>query len=205
MIGTALKEDIMLLNDILPSYDFTEVHSIRIKSTPESAFRALNEVSIAEISPIVRFLFFLRALPEQAVGRKGMPFNKKEPLLDGMFKKGFTVLDVQSPREVVFGMVVPGSIGRVWKKSSSLSPVFRNANEFLTFNNPEYLKVVANFYVEETCKRGNVIVSTESRTMGLSTRARDNFAPYWWVIRPFSGLIRRLMLQAVKRRAEQGG
>jgi hypothetical protein len=134
-----------------------------------------------------------------------MPFNKKEPLLDGMFKKGFTVLAEQSPREVVFGMVVPGSIGRVWKKSSSLSPVFQNANDFLTFRNPDYLKVVANFFIEEASTPGFVVISTESRTMALSPQARHNFRPYWRLIRPFSGLIRRLMLQGIKRRVEKGG
>jgi hypothetical protein len=37
----------------------------------------------------------------------------------------------------------------------------------------------------------------------LSEKARRNFRLYWFVIRPWSGLIRRLWLKAIKRRAEK--
>jgi hypothetical protein len=194
----------MLLDDILPAYDFTEVHSIQVKAAPEAAYRAINEITMAEISPIMRGLFWLRTLPERAAGRKGSTLSHQGPLMSSMLKNGFTPLGEQKPVEIIFGMIVPGTIGRVWQKSSGMKPEVRNAEEFWAFNNPDYLKVVANYYIEKASTTGYVIISTESRTKALSAHARNKFAPYWRMIRPFSGLIRRLMLRGIKRRAEAG-
>jgi hypothetical protein len=193
----------MLLDDFLPTYDFTEVHLIQIKANPEVVFRAIKELTLAEISSIVRLLFFLRSLPEKAAGRKGMTTDSREPLLPWMLRNGFTQLTEQSPREIVFGTVVPGNIGRVWQKSSSLDIPPVDAQEFLTFNHPDYICVVANLLVEDADKAGCVTVRTESRSRALSSQARKNFTPYWRIIRPFSGLIRRLWLRGIRRRAEQ--
>jgi hypothetical protein len=193
----------MLLDEYCHVYDFTEVHTIRVKGNSETLFRALNEVSLDEISFIVRFLFFLRALPEKVVGRKDSPLSHGEPMLAAMYKSGFTLLSEQPPHEIVFGRIVPGNIGRVWQKTSGINVPIKNSDEFLSFRNPDYLKVVANFLVKDSGKPGYVIVSTESRTKALSPQARHNFVPYWRIIRPFSGLIRRLMLKAIKRRTER--
>jgi hypothetical protein len=194
----------MLLNEIVPTYDYTEVHSIHVKATPEAAYRAVNEITMAEISPIMGWLFFLRTLPEKVAGRNGATLSPQGPLLSSMLKNGFTKLAEEKSAEIVFGMIVPGTIGRVWQKSSGRTPELRNAEEFLAFNNTAYLKVVANYYVKKAATPGYVIISTESRTKALSASARAKFAPYWRVIRPFSGLIRRLMLRGIKRRAEAG-
>jgi hypothetical protein len=194
----------MLLDDFLPDYDFTEVHSIRIKADAETAFRAVMEITPTEISGIMRLLFFLRSLPERAVGRQGMTMNNSEPLLSYMLKNGFTKIAENEPYEVVFGMIAPGNIGRVWKKSSDLEIVAADVREFFALDNPDYIQVVANLLVEDARKPGFVIVRTESRSRALSPQARKNFTPYWRVIRPFSGLIRMVWLRGIKRRAERG-
>jgi hypothetical protein len=191
----------MLLDKYCPEFDFTEVHTIRIKGEPETVFRSLNEVTWSELSYVVHILFSLRALPEKLAGRKDKAFNSQDPMMSGMYNNGFTLVDEEPPYEVVFGRIVPGNIGRVWQKSSGLDVPVKNSEEFISFKNPDYLKVVANFRVIESLKPGYVIVSTESRTKALSPESRHKFAPYWRIIRPFSGLIRRMMLGAVKRRA----
>lgn len=193
----------MLLDEILPEYDFTEVHTIGVKADLETVFSAIMETTPAEISSIMRFLFFLRSLPEKAVGRKDMTMNSREPMLSSMLNDGFTKLAEENSREVVFGLIVPGKIGRVWCKSSNLEVPVSNTREFFDFNHPGYLHVVANLLVEDTGKPGLVTIRTESRTRALSDQARKNFTPYWRIIRPFSGLIRRLWLRGIKRRAEQ--
>jgi hypothetical protein len=63
--------------------------------------------------------------------------------------------------------------------------------------------VVANFTITGAEKPGWVIVSTESRSKGLSKKAFKQFRPYWTFIRPWSGLIRRLWLKGVKRKVGQ--
>jgi hypothetical protein len=45
-------------------------------------------------------------------------------------------------------------------------------------------------------------LSTETRVLGTDDSARRRFAVYWRLIYPGSALIRRMWLQAVKRRAE---
>jgi hypothetical protein len=189
----------MLIDNIMPSYDFTEVHSVRIRASSETAYRAILEVTPAEISGIVRLLFFLRELPEKMAGRKCFEMNSRRPLLAA----GFTKLVEQKPREMVLGLIVPGNIGRIWQKSSRLDDLAADDREFLAFNHPDYLKVVMNMLVEDTSEPGVVVVRTESRTRALSPEARKHFTPYWRVIRPFSGLIRRLWLKGIKRRAER--
>lgn len=189
----------MLLDEYLPKYDFTEVHTIKIKTTPEIAYRAIKETTLAEISGIVRLLFILRELPEKMAGREGFNMNNRRPLLAA----GFTKLVEQIPHELVLGLIVPANIGRVWQKSSRLNGIASDSHEYFAFNHPDYLKVVSNMLVTDTSESGVVTVRTESRIMGLSDKARKGFRPYWWVIRPWSGLIRRLWLKAIKKRAEK--
>ncbi len=192
----------MLLDEILPVYDFTEIHSIRIRASAEAVFKAVKEVTPAEISFVMRVLFSLRSFPEKLAGRQGLSFSAQEPLLSQMMKRGFIMLAEQPPGEFVFGMIVPGKIGRVWEKSSVLLQAPVNREEFLAFNSPDCLLVAANFLITDADQDGFVTVRTESRIKALSEQARKNFTPYWRIIRPFSGLIRRVWLSAIKRRAE---
>jgi hypothetical protein len=195
----------MLLDKYLPKWDFTEVHTIKVKATPDAAYRALLEVTMPELSGIVSLLFYLRTLPEKMAGRRGNWLNSEsnKPMMGQMLENGFVKIEEQAPQEIVFGMIVPGAIGRVWKKSSNLDVTPEDAPQLLAFKDPEYLWVIANFMVKATDKPGTVILYTESRTKGLSPKATKSFSPYWAFIRPWSGLIRRLWLRAIKRRAER--
>jgi hypothetical protein len=193
----------MLLDKYLPKYDFTEIHTIKVKASPEVAYKAIKDTTLEELSSFVRWLFWLRELPEKMVGRNTNPMTSKGPMLGEMEQNGFTIIEEQPPREDVFGLIVPGKIGRVWDKSSGYGRQVANAEEFLAFKDPRYLLVVANLMVEDSDVPGVVTVYTESRTMALSEKSRKSFRPYWAFIRPWSGLIRKLWLKAIKRRAEK--
>jgi hypothetical protein len=187
----------MLLDKYLPKFDFTEVHTIKVKASPEVAYRAMQDTTMGEIHGFVKFLFNVRALPEKLAGRKENPlaspaFPGNKPLLAQMLDSTFVKIEEQAPREIVFGLIVPGSLGRVWKKSSGQILKISNAAEFIAFNNPAFLRVIANFTVANAQEPGYLVVRTESRTKGLSAKARKSFRPYWFIIRPWSGLIRRL-------------
>jgi hypothetical protein len=197
------KENTMLLDEYLPKYDFTEVHTINVSAAPETAYRAIKDTTLEEISGFVRFLFWLREMPEKMVGRNTNSMTSKGPMLGQMEKNGFTMIQEQPPREDVFGLIVPGKIGRVWDKTSGYGSQVANTAEFLAFKDPRYLLVVANLMVQDSDVPGVVTVYTESRTMALSEQARKSFRLYWAFIRPWSGLIRRLWLNAIKRRAER--
>jgi hypothetical protein len=195
----------VLLDKYLPRYDFTEVHTIKIQASPETVYRALRAVTLKEIHWFVKFLLDLRALPEKMAGRNDqtMTLSAGQPLIGQMLENGFVIIEEQTPVEIVFGLIVPGSIGRVWRESSGSQVVPANAAEFIAFNDPDYLHVIANLMVRETDNPDVMQVYTESRTRGLSEKARKSFRLYWWIIRPWSGLIRRLWLKAIKKRVER--
>jgi hypothetical protein len=197
------REIIMLLDKYLPEFDFTEDYIVPTKAGPEAAYRAIKEVTLAEISGIVRVLIFLRTLPERVVGRKCDAYDAHAPILAQLCNGFFTYLAEQPPQEIVIGLIVPEDVGRIWKKSSDLDIHPSNAAEYFAFKNPSYLKVVCNFLVEDAKEPGCVTVRAEFRTGALSPRARKSFAPYWRIIGPFSHLIQKLWLKGIKRRAEK--
>jgi hypothetical protein len=101
----------------------------------------------------------------------------------------FQILAEEAGREVVIG-----SIGRPWKLREWPRAV--ECADFPSFADPGYAKMAMNLFVE-----GRTL-STETRVLLTDGGSRRAFRRYWLVIRPFSGLIRRLWLRAIKRRAE---
>ncbi|MFC1953322.1 hypothetical protein ACFLWR_04235 [Chloroflexota bacterium] len=199
----------MLLDDSLPTYDISMRHSIRINASAKDIHRSVKELRFEEISPVVKILFDLRALPERQF-KSSYPAiaaqNKDTgtlPFLEQLFSIGFVLLGDIPGSELVFGLIVPGEIGRFWKKSNSTLLKIMGADEFKEFNHPEYVKVVCNFLVSETDADGITRLSTESRIQALCSTAKKSFSAYWRVIHPGSALIRWFWLRAIKRRAEK--
>lgn len=195
----------MLLDDVLPEYDFTEVHTIRIKASQEVAYQAFTQVTLAEISGIVRLLFYLRELPWKMTGKEeaSLTFDIHKPMLSQMLTGNFMLITEQVPEEIVFGLTVSRKIGTFVEGYNGTEKLPENPEEFLAFKYPDYLSVVANFLITPAETPGFVTVRTESRTKAWSPQAKRDFTPYWCIIRPFSGLIRRLWLNGIKRRANK--
>jgi hypothetical protein len=161
------------------------------------------EFTMAETPFFVRVLSFLRTVPEKMAGRDFSPVKNQEPYLQQECRDFFTELAVQPSTEYVFGLIVPGDIGRIWKKSSELN--FRPADsaEFLAFNDTAFLKVVMDIFIEDCEKSNDTIVRAEWRIGALSLQAKKQFTPYWRIIGPFSHYIQKSMLKAIKKRAER--
>lgn len=68
-------------------------------------------------------------------------------------------------------------------------------DDFRVFAEPGYAKMALNFAFD-----GDTL-STETRVLLTDEASRRAFRRYWLVIRPFSGLIRRLWLRGIDRRA----
>ena len=190
------------MDDILPDYDVNEVHGVRIKASAQVVFSCIKEITPSEISWVMRFLVWLRTLPEKLVGRRETWINREEPLLSQMSAGNFTLLSESAPREIVLGMLIPGKIGRFWQKSSQLNVQGSSARDYFDFNQPGYIRVVMNLLVETT-DPDHVSVRTETRCRATSREALTDFTPYWRLIRPFSGLIRIVWLGGIKRKAER--
>jgi hypothetical protein len=190
----------VLLDQQLPRFDFVERHAVKVAAAPATAFAALRRAELLG-GPLTRSLLALRALPGAVVGRRHLARRfpggdgRRPATLDTVASAGFVLLGEEPGREVVLGI-----IGRFWTLSGGVRPFA--AAEFARFDEPGWAKAAWNFRVEPA--DGGATVSTETRVLCPDPGTRRAFRRYWWIIRPFSGLIRIEMLRAVRREAERG-
>lgn len=105
----------------------------------------------------------------------------------GARKSGDTVLDTMIPRATVLEDV-PGE-GVVLTLSGQFWRLHGRGEE-----------APATAVIDFRAEPGSL--TTETRVHVPDPESRKKFARYWRVVRPFSGLIRVLVLRAAKRRAE---
>lgn len=187
----------MLLSDLMPVYDFNEIHAVVVQASARRVFRAIKEGTPAEV-PLFRALFALRSLPTRLTGKGGMGFVGSRSLLEQTLNRGFVLLAEKTDREIVIGI-----IGQFWKLFGGSLPVIASTQEFKAFVRAGYAKVAMNFYVDESCGEGSVELSTETRIYAADPVARKKFGAYWRLIQHGSALSRRTLLKAIKKRAEQ--
>lgn len=173
----------ILLDQVMPSYDRGELHRRQTTTAPADLWRAIHDLRADEL-PLMRALMSVRTL-----GRRVDDANRT--VLQGFQRMGFRRLAEERERE----LVVVG-IGQFWKPSGGLREV-TDKDQFLSFAEPGYAKVAFNFRIDD----GEL--STETRIAGTDPRARRLFGLYWTLIRPGSGLIRREWLRALDRRARE--
>lgn len=177
----------------MPAYDEREVHATLIDAPAAEVEAALEGMTAGEV-PIARMLMTIRSLPSRLSGSWRPSLDPDRPLLELMVEGGFTVLGHEPERELVLG-----TVGRFWTPRSRPMPV-GGPDEFAAFARPGHAKAAMNFRLEA---EGTVTrLTTETRVETIDAQARRSFARYWRVVGPGSALIRRLMLRAIRRRAE---
>lgn len=169
------------IDDFLSHSHFESRHERRVVATPERALKAALEMDVSD-SRIVRTLFRLRGLPKEALR------------LRDLTRLGFSQLAHDENREVVFGLV-----GQPWRLSGNLQQV--PADHFSKFADPGFAKVAWNFYVSPLGE-ATTLMSTTTRILCTDERSRRRFSRYWTLVGPFSGLIRKIMLDSIARSAE---
>lgn len=182
----------MLLEAFAPTPDASESHSIEIAAPPPAVYRALWTADLGR-SPIVTVLFALRSLPTLFSTRTKASF-RQELTLQALIEAGFGCLAEEPEREIVLGVS-----GRFWRPTGNLEPFAREA-----FSGPVprgMAQAVWNFSLLPAGDHGTIL-STETRITCGDAASRFKFRLYWLVVRPFSGLIRVVMLRAVRHAAE---
>ena len=184
-----------LIDKFAPEWQFREVHRIAVLAPADAARRAIREVTARDISGF-RFLTWLRRAgrPGPAGGSILNP-PPDEPILKVALRTGFLQL-ANSERELVIGTFV---MAPPQAKRQADSP-----DEFLAMNAPGYAKALMNFRIDPS-QLAMCVVSTETRVWVSDDQTARRFARYWWTIRLGSGLIRRMWLRAIRRRAERIG
>jgi hypothetical protein len=189
-----------LLDEVLPVYEFRGHETIRIHASPEQAFRALEELTVTEATPApVRALISLRYLPGRLTGRgrSGKVDNDARLFREAMLSDSNVVLAEESGREVVVG-----TIGKFHNLLDQQPAPIRNADEFARFDAPGYQKLAMGWRAGARDEDGCELVM-EHRTHALGPGSRRKFALYWWLmIKAGSAILARMLLRAVKRRAE---
>ena len=183
------------LDEFAPVYQFNEVHRIHARASRNRAYRAIKEVTADEIL-LFRTLTWLRRFgqpgPESILNAP-----ERLPLLEVATRTTFLLLAEEPEREVVVGTLVLAPAGVQIKAQPT-------PEDFKALDAPGFAKATMNFRLEDvgtdTC-----LVTTETRVYATDAAARRRFAAYWRVIHPGSGLIRRMWLRAIKRRAEAAG
>ena len=164
----------MPISDALPVYHHSERHSIHVAASPERALAAARETTLDDL-PLVRLLARLRGLG---------PGHGS--LWEALIGAGFQPFD-----DDTFVLV-----GRPWKPGYER----RRVGDFLAFAEPGWAKMAID--LRATPDGDGARLETETRVFLTDRASRRRFAAYWFVVRPFSGLIRRRWLRAAKQRGE---
>jgi hypothetical protein len=158
--------------DVLPEFHFRERHSIAVAAPAERALAAAKETRVADI-PVLNVLITLR-------GMRRVPGGS---LWDAMTATSF--------RQEGDDTLV--AVGKPWLPRGGMRVA---VHDFAAFDEPGYAKMAVDL------RFADGRLTTETRIFLTSPEAGRRFRAYWLVIRPFSGLTRRLWLRAAKRRAE---
>jgi hypothetical protein len=177
----------MLIDSFAPNPDAVEIHSIVIDASPETVYNALWTTDVGG-SLIIKLLMGIRSLPEFIRRRGCLPPRKRVITLQTVVDSGFGIL-ANERAEIVLGVH-----GKFWRPTGNLLPFDRDS--FAGAVPLGLARAVWNFTLRQN---GAVtILSTETRVTCGDRASLRRFRAYWLFVRPFSGLIRLLMLRAVK-------
>jgi hypothetical protein len=189
-----VPETVSRLDEIIPIYQFSEHHEIRVRASPERVHEAVWKVTPEEIQ-LFQALTWLRSprLSREAGEESILNAPARKPILEVATSSGFLLLADQPGHETVVGMVVIAPSGP--------REPFADPQDLIALAAPGYAKAVMNFRMEDA-GGGWTRLTTETRVWATDASSRRRFAAYWRTIYPGSALIRRTWLRAIRERAE---
>jgi len=178
----------ILLDDIMPEYQFFERHSARIHARSELVMQAIRQSTFGDMKSLMTLLKIRGAALR--IHDSG-DFLQDKRVLDAFSESGY--LSGGSEHEIVmFG---------VWNARANRRPEVRTSQEFAAYREQGAVKMAYDFNVEDT-GGGWSTISTETRVLALDKLTRRGMGRYWRLIVPGSGLLRRQWLEGIKKRAE---
>ncbi len=176
-----------LLHSQLPQYQFAERHQRLVAASPQAVMQALAQLPQWQDPWVNRFIA-LRELPGRLAARLG--YTNALPHKPPFGLHEFTLL-AQGEHERVWGLA-----GEFWRSDYGLQPI-ADAASFAALTCP---RLVLGFTVSAQ-PDGQTLLSTVTRVHCPDVASYRRFWPYWYLIRPVSGLIRQRSLRAVAQLA----
>ncbi len=197
----------LLVEQFLPTYDVAVVHADVVRASPAQCYARVMELDLLQ-APIVRAALAVRALPHRVMGTVRAPGNgaairPPQPTfrLRDMVGLGWILLAETPGLEMVLGQV-----SRPWKADASTTDGPNTPQQFTTFNEPGYAKIVTSLRVDHYGNASSIL-TVETRVATTDAMSRRRFRRYWLLIGPASSLIRRMslrLLAAELRRSAPG-
>jgi hypothetical protein len=175
---------------LLPNHDFRATYQIRVNAPRSVVYECLLHADFSE-RWVTRLLMTIRS-------RKRMPRSRGPgDLRRRLAGTGFVILDEVPDDELVIGVA-----GRFWRPDGGRC-MDLTATDFINFSQAGYAKVAWNFKLRNASpETGTTILSTDTCIRCYGSAALWKFRIYWSLVGPFSGLIRKEMLEQVKSDAE---
>ncbi len=174
----------------LPVYQFSEKHTLKITARQADIMDAVLNFRLRD-DWFFRYAIAVRELPLRLLKmRDTRPASSLQPF--GM--DNFTLLEKKGDQELIFGLA-----GKFWKADYG-QRVITNGADFIAFSEAGTAKLVLSFTLNQLSETKSLL-TTETRIFCPDKDALRSFTPYWYLIRPVSGLIRRRILTTIRRNA----
>lgn len=180
-----------LIQRLLPQYQFSEKHQLLTPAQPGALLDAVLQPGVSE-DPWVRRFIQLRELPDRARGALGGRSGLRGQAPFGI--DNFTLLGREGDHEIALGL-----IGKFWQMDYGQFCI-AGPEHFAQFDEPGFAKLVLNF-TTSTSGGHTCWLRTETRVLCNDQASLRRFTPYWWLIRPVSGLIRQRLLARIDKAA----
>lgn len=184
------KDRVELMNRLLPEWQFGERHELLLDGVvPAQAYASIVPGLNAE-DALVATAIALREMPGRLLKMLGFSSNTLPSRPFG--PHSFTLLGESPGHEMAFGLV-----GQFWQMDYGLCPV-ADATAFVAL--ADQPRLLLNVCVEAVGGSGCRLV-THTRVHCPTEEQRRRFVPYWYAIRPVSGLIRQRLLRRIAQLA----
>lgn len=168
----------MLIDQVMPRWDFAIVHAAVFRAPPEESFRAARSLDVLR-HPLVWTLVTARSLPR--IGQRPRSLRIDDMLAPPL---NWVRLGKNPGAELVLGQV-----SRPWAGDVPADQP-RTADRFAAFDRPGFAKIVFSLG-SLPYGAGSSILVFETRVALTDDESLRRFRRYWRFVRPMSDLIRR--------------
>jgi uncharacterized protein YndB with AHSA1/START domain len=182
-----------LLDRFLANPEVDEYHQLEVRAPAAITLAAAKELDL-QTSPIVKGIFWLRAIPTLLRGEPFRPQGSKGLVADTL-AQGWGVLAEEPDREIVIGAYT-----QPWHERVIFRPL--PPEDFAGFDQPGYVKIVWTLAVKPLEPDRSLLV-TRTRAIATDPQSRKRFRRYWAPMSAGIILIRFAGLPLMRKEAER--